>query len=38
MGRYGETSYSYEEASEVIRVAERLIETLDEVVKRVKLG
>ena len=38
MGRYGETSYSYEEASEVIRAAERLIETLDEVVKRVKLG
>jgi HEPN domain-containing protein len=37
-GRYGEISYNHEEAGEVIRAAEKFVEILDEVVKRVKLG
>ena len=38
MSRYGEISYSIEEARNVVEVAKKLIELLDEVVKVVKLG
>jgi len=38
MSRYGEISYSVEEARSVVEVAKNLIELLDEVVKVVKLG
>lgn len=38
MSRYGEVSYSVEEARNAVEVAKKLIELLDEVVKVVKLG